>query len=337
MKAVVYRREKGLVFEDVPTPEPSPNQALVRIRNVGVCGSDLFFYNKGMLNDGYIMGHECSGVIAETGSELEGFKEGDRVIVRCAGCGKCPPCLRGEENLCPKRRCVGILERPGAFAEYVVADSDMLIPMPDGLTFEQAALAEPLATALHGIRVSGFTPGSSALVVGAGPIGLCAIILLQNMNASPLMATEVSEERLALAKKLGAAPALSPNKDNIPRAVSDATGGLGPDFIYDCAGVAPAIEQSFRMVAKGGRVTTISVCSQPLTVLPLLFMQRQIHYIGSFTNTQAECRECMRLMAKGEIDPLPLITDRISLEQLPEKFAELNERKNMIKLMVRMD
>lgn len=334
MKAVVYRQKKGLVVEEVAAPAVGSGQALVAIRAVGVCGSDLFFFKNGLMKDGYILGHECAGEIAALGDGMPGWSVGDRVIIRCAGCGKCPACARGEENLCPARRGVGVINYPGAFAEYALADEDMLIRMPEGLDFRLAAMAEPLATALHGIRVSGWRDGAPAMVIGAGPIGLCAVLLLKSMNASPLIVMEPSAERTAMAAAMGADVTLAPGEKGLSARVSAATGGWGVDFIYDCAGVGAAIEQAFQFASRGGRVTTISVTSQPISVFPLLFMQKQLSYHGSFANTQAECRECLELMASGVIEPMSMITDEIGLDELPGKFDALGGEKRMVKVMV---
>ncbi len=175
MKAVIYRRDMGLVVEDVPAPELEDDAILVKVTNTGFCGSDHSLIESGFLADGTILGHEASGIVAGWGKEVRGFTEGARVIVRPTFCGKCRDCRMGRPYLCQeRRRTIGIGDLPGAFAEYIKVYPQMVIPIPEGVDSRNAALAETFAAALHGINTAG-NQGGSVLVMGGGPIGLAAV------------------------------------------------------------------------------------------------------------------------------------------------------------------
>ena len=177
MKAVVYRRSVGLVFEEVSKPEVGENEVLIRVANTGFCGSDHSLVESGLVPDGYVLGHETSGVIEAFGKEVKNLKTGSRVMIRPTFCGKCRHCLAQNPHLCTQnRRTMGVGDLPGGFAEYVKVFPQMVISIPDGVDSQSAALTETFASALHGIHRSGVKEGS-ALILGGGPIGLAAVQL----------------------------------------------------------------------------------------------------------------------------------------------------------------
>ncbi|HMK66475.1 MAG TPA: alcohol dehydrogenase catalytic domain-containing protein, partial [Thermodesulfobacteriota bacterium] len=187
MKAVVYRRPNQLVYEEVPDYRVGDDEVLVRVADVGFCGSDHSLVAGGLAPEGYILGHEISAVVVEKGRAVDGPEIGTRVCIRPTYCGQCPNCLRGKQQLCRvHRRTTGIGDLPGGFAEYVKVFPQMLIPIPDGVDSRNSALAETFASALHAINCTGPEKGS-ALVMGGGPIGLSAIRLLKILGYSPLV------------------------------------------------------------------------------------------------------------------------------------------------------
>jgi len=191
MKAVVFKGARNLVVQDVPDPVPGPHEALVKVKNVGICGSDLHYYTHGLLPQGYIMGHEVTGTVAGVGSEVTGWNEGDRVCVCPAGpCGQCNTCLDGDLERCENLLSIGIGVLPGAFAEYVAAPYPLLLPLPEDVGMRESTLVDPLGCAHHAADLSGIVPGESALVVGAGPIGLFVVQYLKDLGIEPVILSE---------------------------------------------------------------------------------------------------------------------------------------------------
>ena len=334
MKAMVFRSKSGLIIEDVPAPEAAPGRVMLRVTNCGICGSDLFIYKNRIMPDGCIMGHEVSGVIETVGDGVSGIAPGDRVLIRPAGCGQCKHCAADNENLCSRRRSIGFGQVPGGFAEYMAVDADLIIPVPAALPLDQAALTDQVSTALHGLRVVHFKEGESALVLGAGPIGLCVIMILKQYGAGYVAASEMLEPRREQALKFGADAVVSP--DELPKAMADMFGPDGADAIFECSGSAPATQQAINVAARGARIALVGMCSQSVSIIPMSLFQRQITIAGSFGNTQEECRECLDLMAEKKIPSGDLITEKIALEQVPARFDELLTSKTAIKVQTQM-
>ena len=336
MKAVVYRHKKGLVVEDVPRPAPGPGQALMRVTNCGICGSDLFLYKNKVLSDGVILGHELSGVIEGVGSDVEGLSPGGRVVGRPSGCGTCRACRTGNDNLGRERRGPGFGQYPGGFAEYTVLDRDMLIPVPPEVPLDAGALTDQVATAIHGMRVIGFKEGETALVMGAGTIGLCEIVMLRKSGASLIVASEPQPERAARAREFGADHVLDPAARDFSNSVREIFGPDGMHAVFECSGTAPATLQAVHIASSGARIALVGMCAQSVGIVPMILFQKQLTITGSYGNTQAECRESLDLMARGIVPYRDLITEKISLEKVPEAFDELIGGKNVIKIQTQL-
>lgn len=334
MKALVFTHKAGLEVKEVPAPTPGAGQVVLRISNCGICGSDLFLYKSGGLRDGAIMGHEFSGVVESVGEGVPGVSVGDRIIARPWGCGECSWCKKGMENICARRRTMGLGRRDGGFAEFLVADRDMIIHVPERLGLDLASMADQFGSALHGMRTIGFQPGENALVMGAGPIGLCAVMLLKHAGAGKIIVSEVIEERAALAERFGADEVVSPVKQPLASALGKLLGGENLDCILECAGNAAATQQAIQIAPAGCRISLVGMCTSPVTFIPFAVFQKHLTIVGSFGNTQAECRECMDIMASGAIPARELITRKVPMEELPAAFDELMKSKTQIKIMM---
>lgn len=334
MKALVYTDKEGLTVKEVPKPEAGPGRVLLRVTNCGICGSDIFLFKSGGLKDGAIMGHELSGVVEAVGEGVSRCKPGDRVIARPWGCGECKFCGAGMENLCTHRRSIGLGQAPGGFAEFLAVDEDQVIPVPENLSLDQASMADQFGSALHGMKMINFKTGESALVTGAGPIGLCAVMLLKYYGASKIVVSEMMESRAALAMKFGADVFTSPAKESLAKGISANFEPGGPDCIIECTGNAAATTQAIQCAPVGCRIALVGMCTQPVTVLPFTLFQKHLTIVGSFGNTQSECVESMNVMASGKIPSADLITKKVPLEQLPEAFKEVMTSKDQLKVMM---
>lgn len=333
MKALVYTDKEKLRCKEVPDPVAETGGVVMRISNCGICGSDIFLYKSGGLPDGAIMGHELSGTIEAIGPRVEGIRVGDRVIARPAGCGTCRWCLEGKENLCARRRSIGLGKRPGGFAEFMAADADMILPVPENLGLDQASMADQFGSALHGMKVANFMKGENALVVGAGPIGLCAVMLLRHAGASKIVVSESLAGRSAVAIEFGADAAESPEILSLAATIAKHF-KEGPDCIFECSGTVAGTQAAIQCAPTGCRIVFVGMCTKPVTFLPFTLFQKHLAIFGSFGNTQAECRECMDVMASGSIPSARLITKKVALEQLPDAFEEAMQSKEQLKIMM---
>ena len=246
MKAARLKGPRDIVLEEIPVPEISDDEVLVEVKYCGICGTDLHaFQAPGFLPVGTFLGHEFSGVLAKVGNKVEGWKPGDRVVVVPAySCGECYACKHGFPEICERTMesigCFTDEGMPGGFTKFVRVPIPQrrLYSLPEEVSFEEGALVEPLATSLHAVRISAFSPGDQAMVLGAGAIGLGVISFLKNAGAGLIIATEVNAKRAELANKLGADHVFNPQKvSNLQEEVLRITNGLGVNQVFDCSGV----------------------------------------------------------------------------------------------------
>jgi (R,R)-butanediol dehydrogenase/meso-butanediol dehydrogenase/diacetyl reductase len=345
MKTAVLSAVGKLTIEERPVPEVGPGEALVKVEACGICGSDVHAYRSGRLFPiGTVMGHEPAGTVVEVGAGVESFGEGDRVaIFGDTACGECPACLRGLEFHCLNGmdRTIGNTDQlDGAYAEYLWLPhaSQMLVRIPDHLSFEDATLADPVATPLHAIRNSRFKQGDAVAVLGAGPIGLMAIQLLKLNGANPIICTEVSPQRSEVAHLLGATVVLNPIEEGerLASRVAAMTGGLGADVAFECSGVPAAFRQSFQLVRPGGQVMALGVIEQEIPIDPLDIVVREIDLQGSLAYTRQEFERAIDLLAQGQIQTRPIISDIIALSDIEHLgFRRLLSSPELVKILVK--
>jgi L-iditol 2-dehydrogenase len=330
-------------LEMVSMPEPSigPDDVLVRVRSCGVCGSDVHGLDgsTGRRIPPLVMGHEAAGEVAACGANVGDLKVGDRVTFDSTiYCGECYFCKRDEFNLCDNRQVLGVspgeYRRHGAFAEYVSVPRRISYRLPDGLSFDQAALLEAVSVAMHGVNVSP-AGAETALVVGTGMIGLLTIQALRAAGCERVVACDTDESRLPLARQMGAAEVLNPQKTNVPGAIQELTGGRGADLAIECVGATEPIRTAIASVKKGGAVTLVGNV-KPTIELPLQsVVSRQIRLQGSCASN-GEYPAAMELMATGKIQVEPLISARAPLSEGPDWFGRLYRREpNLMKVILK--
>lgn len=345
MKVAVLSGIEKLTIEERPIPSVGPGEALVKVEACGICGTDVHGYLSGGLYPvGTVMGHEPAGTLVETGQGVEGFQPGERVaLYGLASCGTCPACKRGLDYYCTERtdHSLGSSDRlDGAYAEYVwipYADR-MLVKMPDQITFEEAALADPLATPIHAIRCSRFKPGDSVAVLGAGPIGLLTVQLLKRSGASQVICTEVSPQRASIAKELGADYVLNPaaEGETLTARVAEVTGGLGVDIAFECAGTPAAFQQSLDLVRPGGQVMAVGVIEQEIPVNPLDIVLKEIDLRGSLACSKHELELAVGLLTQGKVNTELMLSDTIPLDDIEARgFRRLISSPEVVKIVVK--
>jgi 2-desacetyl-2-hydroxyethyl bacteriochlorophyllide A dehydrogenase len=336
MKAVVFRKDRGLVYEEVHDYKVADNEVLVKVANTGFCGSDHSLAAGGHLADGYILGHEISAVVVEKGALASGPPVGSRVCIRPTFCNRCVNCQAGRPHLCRvHRRTTGIGDLPGGFAEYVKVFGQMLIPIPAGVDSQNAALAETFASALHAINCTSDRKGS-ALVMGGGPIGLCTVRLLKIFGYGPIALYEPVHAKRDIALLYGADLVFDPlEKDADAKVLSGVPGGFGT--IFECSGVKANINRAVLLAADAGEICIVSMIFSPVSLdAPFLINLKEIRLTASNSNTHEENIRCLQWMAEGKIDARSLISDYEPLERLPAVYRERIDTGLAIKVLLKI-
>ena len=341
MKALLLSKYKHLEVTDLPVPEAGPDEVLVRVAACGICGSDVHGYDgsSGRRIPPIVMGHEAAGTVAAIGSGVTGFAEGHRVTFDSTiYCGACGYCRRGEVNLCDHRQVLGVscgdYRRAGAFAEFVAVPSRIVYRLPDNLSFEEAAMLEAVSVAVHAVSLAPVSANSTALVVGAGMIGLLIVQVLRAAGCSRILVTDIDSSRLKLAEDVGAHAGLSA-KLGVAAQVGKLTAGAGVDAAIEAVGHGDSVNASIESVRKGGTVVLVGNIA-PEVMLPLQkVVTRQIRLQGSCASA-GEYPRAMELLGSGAIQVKNLITAIAPLAEGPGWFERLHAREpNLMKVILR--
>jgi L-iditol 2-dehydrogenase len=332
MKALLLSAYKQLDIVDMPAPKPAPDELLIRIRACGICGSDVHGYDgsTGRRLPPVVMGHEAAGVVEAVGSAVESFRAGDRVTFdSTVYCGKCFYCLRGQINLCDHREVIGVstpaFRRMGAFAEFVTVPARIAYALPDNLTFAHAALIEAVSVAVHAVSLTPVAMEDTAVIVGAGMIGLLTLQAVRQAGAGRVFVLDVDDTRLELARRLGATETFnSRNADVVPQILA-LTMGRGADVALECAGATAPVKLALDSVRKGGTVTLIGNVAPTIELGLQSTVTRQIRLQGSCASS-GEYPACISLMSRGAIQVEPLISAVVPLEDGASWFHRLYER-----------
>jgi L-iditol 2-dehydrogenase len=340
MKALLLAKYGHLEMTELPQPSPGSDEVLVRVAACGICGSDVHGYDgsSGRRIPPIVMGHEAAGVIASVGSEVRTFKEGDRVTFdSTVYCGACGPCQRGEVNLCDHRQVLGVscgdYRRAGAFAEFVSVPARIVYRLPDALSFAEASMLEAVAVAVHAVSLAKISRDTTALVVGAGTIGLLTLQALKAAGCKQVLIADVDDSRLALAETLGATEIMNAGKDLVAE-VLGRTGGAGVDVAIEAVGRNETVNACIDSVRKGGTVVLVGNISPEVTISLQKVVTRQIRLQGSCASA-GEYPQAIEWMASGAIRVKPLITAIAPLEQGPQWFERLHAREpNLMKVVL---
>lgn len=328
MQAVVLKNARELVIEEVADPHIGDDEALVKVAACGICGTDLHLYKHGSLTPDARIGHESAGTIVETGKDVEDFKHGERVaILGRVPCGKCHWCRRGRHHVCPNR-----LDVRGGFSEYVAVKPQMLARLPDEVPFRQAAVMEPMAVSLHGIRLARIGSDDGVVVTGAGPIGLFAAAWLRDSGVRGLIVSEPSAIRRNVAA-IWADRVVDPvaqDLGDVSREVLDP----GADVLVECSGQARVLEEAFNTMMFAGRILLLGACLENINLNPAMLLVREITFYSSYGCDMDELRDCIEAVASGRIDVNPIISRTVSQDELPEAFERLCGPNDEVKLVM---
>jgi L-iditol 2-dehydrogenase len=326
VKALVYEGPWQMPVHERPTPEPGPGEVVVAVRAAGICGSDVHGYvgATGRRRPGIVMGHEAAGEITAVGPDVEDRHVGDRVALRSIlPCGVCDECRAGRTNVCANRKGLG-MHLDGAYADAVLVPAALAMPIADNVSYEQAAVIEPLGVALHAVGLTPFGPDDDVAIIGAGAIGLLALLAVRDRGAGRIVMTDRSRHRLALAHRLGADVTIEARKGDPSEAIREATDGDGAAAVIEAVGIGPTVEQSIRGARLGGHVTWVGN-SAPTVELPMQeVVTRELTIRGAY-GSSVEFDEAADLIAIGRIDVRPLIEQVAPLEDGPSIFRALGE------------
>ena len=342
MKGLVLVDASQFEVRDVPKPKIAPNEVLVEVKACGICGSDVHGMDgsSGRRKPPIIMGHEAAGVIAEVGDSVSRWRVGDRVTFdSTVYCGRCHFCRRGDVNLCDNRQVLGVscdeFKRDGAFAEYVAIPELIVVALPDTISYEQAAMVEPVSIAVHAAARIPVQLNDTALVVGAGMIGLLTFQTLKARGCGHVMAVDTKEARLDLARQLGADKCFNPHECDVAEEIAKRTDGRGVDIAIEAVGFAPTVEMAVKAVRKGGSVGLIGNLSPTVELSLQTVVTRELSLYGSCAS-RGEYPACLDLIANGTIQVDSLISGMVSLEEAPEWFVRLQSgQENLMKVLIR--
>lgn len=331
MRAAVFQGlGRKLCVETLPDPTPGVGKVVVRVGRCGICGSDLHMAEDPMfgLQPGAVLGHEFAGEIVALGRGVDGLKIGDRVAVPpVAGCGHCPACLRGEPAWCARMQLIG-----GGYGDYALVEARQAVRLPSSASLADGALVEPLAVALHGVARSSLRAGDKVVILGAGPIGLATAFWARRMGAAQVIVTDLHPFQRDRALEMGATGFVCGEEDHVAQA--DRLLGGKADVVFECVGAPGLIAQAVEHIRVQGEVLVQGLCTRPDSFVPFRAVSKECRIqFSAFFKTQ-EYQAALDVLSAGAAQPRALVTDTVSLDQLPEAFEALRTRTHQCKVLV---
>ena len=332
MKAIVKTSSApGLEVRDVEVPEPGGDEVLVRVRRAGICGTDLHIHrwdswSQHRIDPPLVLGHEFMGEVAEVGSLVDNVRPGDRVSAEGhVTCGHCEHCRTGDGHVCRDTHILGI-DRDGAFAEYVTVPATNIVPIPDAVADDHAAIFDPLGNAFHTVLHTDVS-GRAVAIIGCGPIGLFAVGIASAAGARSVVAVEPAPDRLAIAREMGADHLLDPDEVDVPEAVRELTDGYGADVVCEMSGHPDGVRDAFRACRNAGHVRLLGLPGGQVEVdLADDVIFKGLHVYGVIGRRMYGTWIRMRdFLAAGLLDEEPVITHRLPLEDFEAGITAMEE------------
>ena len=340
MKALVLKEYNRLEYEEVPDPVVGPEDVLIRVKACGICGSDVHGMDgsTGRRIPPITMGHEASGVVAETGARVTSWKAGEHVTFDSTiSCGTCRFCQRGQVNLCDHRRVLGVscaeYRQEGAFAEYVAVPAHTLYRVPEDLSFERAAMVEAVSIAVHAVGRARILLNDSALVVGVGTIGVLVVQALRLAGCGRIIAVDLDQERLDLACRLGADGGLRADARDAASTVRSRCGGAGADLAFEVVGREETLALALAGLRKGGALTLIGNLSRSVALPLQEVVTRELSLHGSCASA-GEYPTCLDLLARGKVRVDELISAVVPLAEGASWFGRLHRGESGLRKVI---
>ena len=343
MNAAILYGKKDIRIEEVEKPVPGPGEVVVQIKAVGICGSDIHYYEEfGMgktyqMTEPQILGHEPSGIVTEVGEGVTRVQPGDRVSVEPGEtCGRCRHCKSGHYNLCGDVRFLSTPGNKGAFAEYLIMGEDMVFPIPDTMSYEVACLAEPLSVGIHACELAEVKPDDRLLILGGGPIGIMAAAAARAFGVTDITVGDIQENRLQFAKEhCHVKQTVNTKEKTAEEIVMELTGGQGFDCVIETSGAPAADYISVDLVRKGGRISLVGIPKEeavPFDIFDIIDKEVTLKGVFRYVNSYPLA---IQILNENVIDFDAMITKKFSLEQTAEALEyALTQKMNTIKTVI---
>jgi L-iditol 2-dehydrogenase len=340
MLQAVMTHPGTIEFRQVDKPQPKGSEVLIRIKRIGICGSDIHVYHGMHPYTSYpiVQGHEVSGIVAKVGSKVTGFVPGDHVVfMPQISCGECYPCRHGMYHICDHLKVIGF-QADGAAQEYFAIGQEMVLKVPESMPLEQAAMIEPLSVAVHAISRAGNIKGKKVVVMGAGTIGNLVGQVAQALGAEQVLMADLSEFKLEIARDCGLTHGINPQQQDLEQVILDVCGPDKADVILECVGVQDTISQAIAHARKGSLIVVVGVFGKKPVVDIGLVQDRELNLVGSLMYQKPDYETAIDLVNQGKLNLNPLITERFPFrEYLPAyEFIE-NAKGNSLKVMIELD
>lgn len=336
MKAAFYRGNKTIRVEEVSPVEVGPGQVQLKVSHCGICGTDLHIFQGHMdkrIKIPAVIGHEASGVVAYVGPGVEGFKPGDRLVVRpLEPCGQCPACEAGYSHICQNLKFIGI-DSPGAFQQRWNVPAHTLHRLPDSVSMEHGAMIEPLAVACHDVRMGGVKQGDFVVVIGGGPIGMLIALVARQAGARVLV-SEVNPYRLSLGKEFGLETA-DPRESDLPELVEHRTGGAGADVVFEVSGSSAGLEVMTKLPRTRGKIVVVAIVPEPQKVDLFRFFWRELQMVGARVYEPEDFEEAISLAGSATLPLGRLVSSVRPLVDLQKAFEDLQTSTNTMKVIIK--
>ncbi|WP_070000734.1 zinc-dependent alcohol dehydrogenase [Cellulosilyticum sp. I15G10I2] len=340
MLQAVMAAPHEIEFKEIPVPEIKPEQVLVQIKRIGVCGSDMHV-NHGQhpyVSYPLIQGHEVSAKIIALGKAVTGLQVGQKVTIEPqVYCGECYPCTHGKYNLCEDLKVMGF-QTIGTASEYFAVDASKITPLPDGMSYDEGAMIEPLAVTVHACKRSGDVKDKKVVVLGAGPIGILLCQTLKAYGAAEVMMTDISDYRLDLAKRCGADYVYNTKHVDFAKVVVECFGKDKADIIYDCAGNDITMGQAIANARKGSIIVLLAVFAGMATVDLAKLNDSEVDLYTSMMYRHEDYLEAIRLVEEGKIQLKPLMSKHFDFKDYPEAYHYIdNNHETTMKVLIDVD
>lgn len=325
MQQAIMTAPGKIEFREVDRPKPGPDEVLIEVKRIGVCGSDIHVYHGLHPYTSYpvVQGHEVSGVIAEVGQDVENFVPGDRVVfMPQVTCGECYPCRHGMYHICDHLKVMGF-QTNGAAQEYFPVRAEMVLKLPEIISIDQAAMIEPVSVAVHALSRFGSVEGMNVLVLGAGTIGNLVAQVASASDASKVMITDISDYKLQKAAECGLKYAINPDKDDLSQAILDHFGPDKADVILECVGVQDTITQAVANARKGSTIIVVGVFGAKPEVDLGLVQDRELSLVGTLMYQKKDYERAIELVSTGKLKLDPMITHRFPFMEYLEAYKTI--------------
>lgn len=337
MKCIAIKGVKEFEIKDIEEPTPDKDHVLIDVKKCGICGSDIHYWDMGQ-PVGLVMGHEYSGIVTNPGNRKD-LQKGDRVTaLPISPCKTCEACTTGNPQYCPETwaNATGLsLTNPGALTSKIAIRSDMVIKLPDNVSFDEAAMVEPTAVGLHAVRLANIKVGAKVLVIGAGIIGLVSALFSKKDGASYVAVSETNEARGRKAVSLGVADEWvnAKNPEAIQNIINKTEGGF--DVVIECCGNSGAVTSALTAVKPGGTVILVGVAVEPITVPTMLAVMRELTVQGAIAYTKEEFETCIDLISNKQIDVMKFVDEIVGLGDVQKSYEKLTSgNSDAVKILV---